>query len=113
MLAVQSDLDQKRWRVSTQAQKDEARRLVAEADAKLQKLVAEILTDEQKTLVEKVNAAAREVREQVSESTQSEFTAAKGNDERTEQLRQRMSQRVRDTSRSAFRSGPWTALNAR
>ncbi len=85
---------------ATQAQKDEAKRLVAEAGAKLQKLVAGILTDEQKMLVEKINAAAREVREQVSESMQSEFTAAKGNDDRTKQLRQQMGQRVQDSFRS-------------
>jgi hypothetical protein len=87
-------------RNATQAQKDEAKRLVAEARAKLQKLVAKTLTDEQKTLVEKINAAAKEVREQVAESMQSEFIAAKGNDERTKQLRQQMNQPVQDTFRS-------------
>ena len=85
---------------ATQAQKDEAKRLVAEAEAKLQKLVAEILTAEQKTLVEKINAAAKEVERQVLESMQSDFTAAKGNDEQTKRLQLQMRQKVQEKFRS-------------
>jgi hypothetical protein len=85
---------------AAQAPKDEAKRLVAEAKTRLQELVADILTDEQKALVEKINAAARDVQKQVSESMQSDFGAAKGNDEQIKQLQRQMHQRVQDNFRS-------------
>ena len=85
---------------ATPAQKDEAKRLVDEARAKLQGLVDETLSAEQKTLVEKINVAAKEVQQQVLESMQSEFSAAKGNDDRMTQLREQMRQRVQDNFRS-------------
>ncbi|MBL7039446.1 MAG: hypothetical protein ISR77_12505 [Pirellulaceae bacterium] len=93
---------------ATQTQKDEAKRLLAEAQAKLEKLVAEALTDEQKTLVEKINAAVKDVQKQVLESMQSDFTAAKGNDEQIKQLQRQMRQKVQDSfrSRAADMFGP-------
>jgi len=67
---------------ATQAQKNEAQKLVAEARGKLRQLVAQILTDEQKKLVANINTAAEQARREVLESLQAEQSPEPGRDDR-------------------------------
>jgi hypothetical protein len=80
---------------ATEAQKQEARRLIEEARADLQKRVAQILTPEQKKLIERINAAAAEARQQTSEAMQDDLLAIKSDPSRKDKVLKEYQQRVR------------------
>jgi Spy/CpxP family protein refolding chaperone len=75
---------------ATEAQKEEARKLIQEARAKLQQQVAGILTQEQKTLVERLNTAAVEAHQVAREKLEAEFIAAKGDKPKTEEVQKKV-----------------------
>jgi len=79
---------------ATQAQKEEARKLVAAARDKLQQLVGQILTDEQKTLVADINSAAEQARREVSESLKAEQAPEKHDEPAMKRWREQVHQRV-------------------
>lgn len=66
---------------ASEAQKEAARKVVEEARAQLDAKVAAILTPEQKSLIEKINALYAEVQESVRAEFQGQFVAAKGNEQ--------------------------------
>ena len=79
---------------ATQAQKEEAQKLVAEARGKLQQRVGQILTDEQKKLVADINAAAEQARREVSESLQAEQAPDKHDEPAMKCWREQVHQRM-------------------
>jgi len=79
---------------ATQAQKEEAQKLVAEARGKLQQLVGQILTDQQKKLVAEINATAEQARREVSESLQAEQTPDKHDEPAMKRWREQVHQRM-------------------
>jgi len=79
---------------ATDAQKEEARKVVDTARAKLQQLVAGILTPEQKKLVPAISDATGEVQKQVRDAMQAEIAAAKGDKSKTEQLQKQLRQKI-------------------
>jgi len=90
---------------ATQAQKDEAQKVVAEARRQLQQRVGQILTEEQKKLVANINTAAAEVTRQVAESTPADF--AKGD----EQAKKRWQEQVQQRTRAALQARVVAMLN--
>jgi predicted component of type VI protein secretion system len=80
---------------ATEAQKQEARRLIEQARADLQKRVAQILAPEQKKLIERINAAAAEAQRQTSEAMQDDLLAIKTDPSRKEKVMKEYQQRVR------------------
>lgn len=79
---------------ATQAQKEEAQKLVAEARDKLQQLVGQILTDEQKKLVADINAAVKQARREVSESLKAEQAPDKHDEPAMKRWREQVHQRM-------------------
>ncbi|MFN4258149.1 MAG: hypothetical protein ACK4RK_02555 [Gemmataceae bacterium] len=75
---------------ATEAQKAEARQVIENAHAKLQQHLATVLTQEQKTLINRLNAAAQESHQSAREKFEAEFTAAKGNDTLMEEVNKKM-----------------------
>lgn len=69
----------------------------AAATEKLHKMVAEILTDDQKKLIEKVNDAYARAVADVAEDFQPKLVAAKGNAEETAKLRQESQEAIAET----------------
>jgi hypothetical protein len=80
---------------ATNTEKEAAQKVIQEARAKLDEKVAGILTAEQKALVEKINTVAQEFQQSVLEEFQAEFTAAKGNEEQTEEVRKKFLEKLR------------------
>jgi len=79
---------------ATQAQKEEAQKLVAEARGKLRQLVGQILTAEQKKLVADINTAAEQARREVSESLQAEQAPDKHDEPAMKRWREQVHQRT-------------------
>ncbi len=79
---------------ATQAQKEESRKLVAAARDKLQQLVGQILTDEQKKLVADINTAAEQARREVSESLKAEQAPDKHDEPAMKRWREQVHQRM-------------------
>jgi Spy/CpxP family protein refolding chaperone len=75
---------------ATAAQKEEARKVIQEARTRLQQQVAGLLTQEQKTLIDRLNAAAAEAHLAAREKLEAEFTAAKGDKTRLEEVNEKM-----------------------
>lgn len=75
---------------ATDAQKEEARKLIQEARTKLQQQVAGVLTQEQKALVERLQTAATEAHQVAREKLEAEFIAAKGDKPRMEEVNKKM-----------------------
>jgi hypothetical protein len=69
----------------------------AAATEKLHKMVADILTDDQKKLIEKTNDAYARVVADVGEDFQPKFAMAKGNAEDTAKLRQESQEAIVET----------------
>jgi len=80
---------------ATEAQKQEGRRLIEQARAELQKRAGQILTPAQKTLIEKINAAAAEAHRQTSEAMQDDLLAVKSDPSRKDKVQKEFQQRVR------------------
>ena len=80
---------------ATEEEKQKARRLVEQARAELQRRVAEILTPQQKALIEKINAAAGEVQSEVRKAMQDQFQALKTDPTNKDKVQQEYQQRVR------------------
>jgi|GEM_PF-2584508 len=80
---------------ATDEEKQKARRLVEQARAELQKRVAEILTPEQKALVEKINDTARQVQSEVRQAMRDQFQALKTDPTNKDKVQQEYQQRVR------------------
>jgi ferric-dicitrate binding protein FerR (iron transport regulator) len=80
---------------ATEAQKQEARRLIEQARAELQKRVAQILTPKQTKLIEQINAVAAEARQQTSKAMQDDLLAIKSDPSRKEKVMKEYQQRVR------------------
>lgn len=80
---------------ATEAQKQEARRLIQQARAELQKRAAQILTPAQKTLVEKINGAVAEAQRQTREAMQDDLLAVKTDPSRKDKVQKEYQQRVR------------------
>lgn len=80
---------------ATEADRQKARELMTKARAQLEQRVATILTEEQKTLVARISTAATESRKAAYEALQSEFSGAKGDDEKTANLRNQLTEKAR------------------
>lgn len=75
---------------ATEAQKEEARKLIQEARTKLQQQVAGVLTEAQKTLIEKLNTAAVQAHQSAREKLDADFAAAKGDKPQHAEVEKRM-----------------------
>jgi len=80
---------------ATEAQKEEARKVAAEARGQLQQRVGQILTDEQKKLVAAINAADAEVRQKVMDAMKAEPQPDKGDEPAMKKWREQIHQRIR------------------
>jgi colicin import membrane protein len=80
---------------ATEAEKEAAKKLAAEARAKLEQQIASILTADQKALVEKLNTAAQDAHKTAADSLQAEFTASKGNKEQMAEVQKKMKEEAR------------------
>lgn len=85
---------------ATAEEKQKAKQLIDEARAKLKRLVSEILSTEQKSLAERISGLGEEVRKEIRESMEADFTAAKGDKEKMKPLQEQFEQRVQ----AAFRT---------
>lgn len=75
---------------ATEAQKEQARTVIQQARARLELQVDGVLTHEQKQLVDRLNSVAREAHLAAREQLEAEFTAAKGDKARTQELNNQM-----------------------
>ncbi len=78
----------------TEAQREANRKLVSDAQASLRIKVSNILTTDQRALIERINAAHQEVAKAVSEEFQPKLVASKGDDQAQEKFRQEMRERI-------------------
>lgn len=78
----------------TEAQREANRKLVSDAQASLRIKVSNILTTDQRELIERINAAHQEVAKAVSEEFQPKLVASKGDDQAQEKFRQEMRERI-------------------
>lgn len=86
--------------VVSDAEREARNKKTQEAYANLKTKVSNILTAEQRTLIEQINAAHLEVTKAASEEFGPQFVSAKGNDE----LQKRLQQEKRDRVTSNFKS---------
>lgn len=84
----------------TDAQREAAHKLVSEAQASLRIKVSNILTADQRALIDRINAVHQEVTKGVSEEFQPKLTASKGDDPAQEKFRQEIRERVSSDFRS-------------
>ncbi len=81
---------------ATEAQKEEARKIVSNARTGLTRKVSEILSPEQRALVEQLNKVSAQAQQEAAEALHSELTEAKGDlskkDQVQKQLREKTSQ---------------------
>lgn len=84
----------------TEAQREAAHKLVSEAQASLRIKVSNILTADQRALIERINAVHQEVGKAVSEEFQPKLVASKGDDQAQERFRKEMRERVSADFRS-------------
>lgn len=80
---------------ATEAEKEQARTVIQEARARLEQQVDAVLTLEQKQLIDRLNAVAREAHQAAREKLEAEFIAAKGDKTRTEELNKQMRKQAR------------------
>ncbi len=80
---------------ATETQKQEARRLVEQARAELKKQVDQILTAEQKALVEKLNTAVADAQAQVRDAMKDQFQALKNDPSNKEKVQKEYQERMR------------------
>jgi len=78
----------------TDAQREAAHKLVSEAQTSLRIKVSNILTSDQRALIDRINAVHLEVSKAVSEEFQPQLVASKGDDQLQERLRNEMRERV-------------------
>lgn len=78
----------------TEAQREANRKLVSDAQASLRIKVSNILTTDQRELIDRINAAHQEVAKAVSEEFQPKLVASKGDDQAQEKFRQEMRERI-------------------
>lgn len=84
----------------TEAQREAAHKLVSDAQASLRIMVSNILTADQRALVERINAVHQEVQKSVLDEFQPKLSASKGDDQVQERLRNEMRERVSSDLRS-------------
>ena len=78
----------------TEAQREAAHKLVSDAQASLRIKVSNILTAEQRALIERINAVHQEVGKAVHEEFQPKVTASKGDDQAQERFRKELHERL-------------------
>ena len=78
----------------TEAQREAAHKLVSDAQASLRIKVSNILTAEQRALIERINAVHLEVAKALNEEFQPKFTSSKGDDQAQEKFRNEMRERA-------------------
>ena len=78
----------------TEAQREAAHKLVSGAQASLRIKVSNILTADQRALIDRINAVHQDVSKAVSEEFQPKLTASKGDDQAQERFRQEMRERI-------------------
>ena len=83
---------------ATDAEKTAARKTIDEARTRMQKEVAEILTPDQKRLVEKINIAAAEAQRSAAEKYEAEYASAKGNEAQLAEI----NKKIQDEAREEF-----------
>jgi len=81
---------------ATDTEKTAARKTIDEARTRMQKEVAEILTPDQKRLVEKINTVAAEARRSAAEKYEAEYAAAKGNEAQLAEINKKIQEEARD-----------------
>ncbi len=79
----------------TDVQKVEARNVVLQAQKRLRKLVAAVLSDKQKSLIIRIDEATADAHIDARKSLEGEFSAAKGDKFRTEELNRQLREEVR------------------
>ncbi len=84
----------------SEAQRETNRKLVSDAQASLRIKVSNILTADQRALIERINAVHQEVGKAASEVFQPKLVASKGDDQAQEKFRQEMRERVSADFRS-------------
>jgi len=84
----------------TEAQREAAHKLVNEAHANLRIKVSNILTADQRALIERINAVHQEVTKAVHEEFQPKLTSSKGDDQAQEKFRNEMRERILSDFRS-------------
>lgn len=93
---------------TNEADRQKAADLMEKARAELAKKVAAILTDEQKSLAEKLNAAAQQAQEETRAALSEQFVSAKGNPG----LKQQLDQQMREMVLTAFHAKATGILTA-
>ena len=88
----------------TEAQREAANKLVTAAQANLRIKVSNILTVEQRDLIERINALHQEVEKAVLDEFQPKLTASKGDEQAQERLRTEMRERKLADLRSKLES---------
>ena len=78
----------------TDAQREAAHKLVSDAQASLRIKVSNILTAEQRALIERINAVHLEVAKALNEEFQPKLTASKGDDQAQEKFRNEIRERL-------------------
>ena len=81
---------------STEAARTAARKTMDDARAKLQKEVSQILTPDQKVLVEKINISSKEAQQAALEKYQADYAAAKGNANQLAELNKKFNEEARE-----------------
>lgn len=84
----------------TEAQREAAHKLVSDAHANLRIQVSNILTAEQRALIERINAVHQEVGKAVHEEFQPKLTSSKGDEQTQERLRKEMQEKIQSEFRS-------------
>ena len=84
----------------SEAQREAAHKLVSDAHASLRIKVSNILTAEQRALIERINAVHQEVGKAVHEEFQPQVTASKGDDQTQERFRKEFQERIASDFRS-------------
>jgi hypothetical protein len=79
---------------ATAAQKQAALETIAGANSQFHQSLQTILTPEQKTLIERINALYVEAQKAAADPFQADFAAAKGNKEETERIRGEVRARI-------------------
>ena len=76
------------------AQREATRKLVSDAQANLRIKVSNILTADQRALIEQINAVHLDVEKALAEEFQPKLTASKGDDQAQERFRKEIRDRV-------------------
>lgn len=79
---------------ATEAERTAIQKRLADAQASLRVRVSNILTAEQRSLIDQINAAHAEAVKQVAEQFQARLIASKGNDQEQENLRKEIRERT-------------------